>query len=101
MKILNEVHNGPSCPVCGEDLRDKDIYTHFLERYGDVQKAKETAAFYGATPENPKSFSRMIGIETSQYDGVTWWMCPDCKARWKRFEWSDEKYLKEMGEIDG
>lgn len=31
-------------------------------------------------------FSRMIGVEIpGLYDGVCYWMCPDCGERWHRF----------------
>lgn len=46
----------------------------------------------GEIPENNRRFysppyrwSRIIGIETDDYDGISFWECPDCKARWDRF----------------
>ena len=37
-----------------------------------------------------QSASRIIGIEyewnhPAHYDGVSEWMCPDCKTRWSRW----------------
>lgn len=35
----------------------------------------------------PYRYSRLIGVEISAlYDGVWYWQCPDCDARFPRFE---------------
>jgi hypothetical protein len=32
-------------------------------------------------------YSRMIGVEIrGVYDGVLYWLCPDCGIKWPRFE---------------
>jgi len=32
-------------------------------------------------------YSRMIGVEVpGVYDGVLYWACPDCGAKWHRFK---------------
>lgn len=34
----------------------------------------------------PYKWSRLIGIEIlHKYDGVSFWQCPDCPARWDRW----------------
>ncbi len=30
-------------------------------------------------------FSRLIGCETPEYDGVSYWQCPDCGGEWDRW----------------
>ena len=33
-----------------------------------------------------KKFSHLIGVEDSSiYDGVSWWRCPECNAMWDRW----------------
>jgi Zn-finger nucleic acid-binding protein len=93
MGIFNKVHGSEFCPACKVSLKSEDIYEYFLNKYKDKGRALESAKMYGWTPENKVCFGRAIGIETSQYDGVTWYQCPDCKAIWKRFEWSSKRYL--------
>ncbi len=93
-KIMDVVVGDPRyCPNCDKDLRGKDILAVFLEKYGDYNKALETAEMYGYSVNKPQYFMDVIGIETEQYDGITWWKCPHCEALWKRFDWSDPKYV--------
>lgn len=43
-----------------------------------------------ATYSSPYRWSRIIGIEVPhQYDGVSYWRCPDCGTQWSR--WSREE----------
>lgn len=38
-----------------------------------------------------ETYSTCIGLEDSSiYDGVSWWACPECLHMWKRFEWSPD-----------
>lgn len=64
------------CPFCKSDLRGEEIPRESLEK-----------GYYGPySPDDPpRYFSRMIGIETEKYDGVSEWHCPDCGARWDRW----------------
>lgn len=93
MKILNEVYNKRYCPNCKADLRGEDIYRHFLKSCSE-EEAYDIAQMYGYTHKKPKHFYDTIAVETSQYDGATWFMCPECTCLWKRFEWADEKFLE-------
>lgn len=72
------------CPNCKNDLDGDLIYDTFLEKYGDHKKALETAAMYGANQTEGR-WGRQIGIETEEYDGVSYWKCPDCNALWSRW----------------
>lgn len=57
------------CPECEADWRGAPI----PEKY---------RKFYAA---NAEFFSRLIGVEIpGKYDGVDHWLCPDCKATFKR-----------------
>lgn len=61
--------NEVGCPHCGSDLS------------GDPIPEKEQYLFGGST-----HFSRKVGIEIpEQYDGISYWFCPDCKVVWDRF----------------
>jgi len=94
MKILEKVYPEDTCPCCKEDMNGEDIYEHFIKNGYSPTEALDTAEMFGWTPDNKRCFQKVIGIETPQYDGVTWWMCPVCKCTWKRFEWSNPKYLE-------
>ncbi len=53
-----------------------------------------TASHYGWTKQNPQTFKKEIGIEIpGYYDGVVIWMCPECKHKWKRFDWVRDDLL--------
>ena len=47
------------------------------------------AGYYGKWDGvTPRYYSRLIGVETMDYDGVSEWLCPDCGVRWDR--WAGE-----------
>jgi hypothetical protein len=47
---------------------------------------------YGDLPENERFYSRLIGIEIQGgYDGVSYWMCPDCEYTWDRWTGEERK----------
>lgn len=64
------------CPFCLSDLRA-----------GQIPKDSLLGGYYGPWVEGdpPRYFSRLVGIETAGYDGVSAWHCPDCGATWSRF----------------
>ena len=84
------------CPKCGANWDAGDILEKFekLRDAGDSYYAIKTneelveiAGSYGWTPETPKRFTRLIGIEFPRlYDGVWEYACPDCDARFPRFQ---------------
>ena len=50
------------------------------------EEIAETVRAYGWTPETPKCFSNLIGIEIEgAYDGVSLWQCPGCDQQWSWF----------------
>ena len=66
MKDISELKQ---CPECGESWVAEEIQESSRHHYG------------GET-----HFSHLIGIEDPEkYDGVSYWMCPFCKATWDRF----------------
>ena len=93
---------GDCCPECkanwdGGDIleelvRLKDEGT-FYQNYSDADLIK-AAGDYGWTQENKKRFSHLIGMELSMddpehYDGVSYWICPECGVGWCR--WTGER----------
>lgn len=78
------------CPECNADWDGGLIFDSFRadEYYKDLtdkELQKKVESSYG----EPYKWSRVIGIEDPMiYDGVSWWMCPDCKAKWDR--WTGE-----------
>ena len=71
------------CPNCGKDFDDTLIWDSFFDRYGDVDKADEAAASFGATREHGR-WGLKIGIYSMDEDCTTHWRCPDCKHEWGR-----------------
>ena len=58
------------CPECMADWKGKLIPKKFRHLYS----------------KGSIHYSRLIGIEIQGgYDGVAYWECPDCQARWDRF----------------
>ena len=71
------------CPNCGKDFDGILIWDTFFDKYGDVDKADEAAASYGATRETGK-WGLKIGIYSMDEDRTTDWKCPDCDHEWRR-----------------
>lgn len=67
--LVAHMEDYENCPKCGANLRGAPIPTEHTEQFGGE-------AFY----------SRMIGVEVQGvYDGVLYWMCPDCRGTWHRW----------------
>lgn len=62
------------CPFCWSDLRGAPIPVRHLEK-----------GYYGEWNGEDRWYSRLVGIETVAYDGVSQWHCPDCGASWDRW----------------
>lgn len=83
-------HHG-RCPECNADWDAGDIFT--ILRKQDWCKNKSDEELQTAIKQlysPPYKFSRLVGIELDyshpdHYDGVSYWMCPDCKHTWPRF----------------
>ena len=73
------------CPHCNANLEGELIYQTFLKMYNDHEKARSTAALYGAT-ETQGHWGREIGIQQADEDYVSEWECPDCGGKWMRNE---------------
>lgn len=115
-KVDSDAKAGACCPECGANWDGGDIYEHFLaakfnpyhkqhDHYKNrsLDEIKEAAGSYGWTEETPRRFSEVIGIDMSmdpnatedeQYDGISYWQCPECKIAWNRFTGDrTEKFL--------
>ena len=77
-----------TCPKCAADWDGGDIFTAFRPQEWCAAKTDEELREYIRTSYSPPyKFSRIIGIEFwDKYDGVWEYMCPDCEARFPRFE---------------
>lgn len=84
-------HTGP-CPECGADWNAGDIFDVFrTQDWCKNQTDEELRAFVEESYSPPYKFSRLIGVQLpydhpEHYDGVSYWMCPDCKHQWSRFK---------------
>jgi predicted RNA-binding Zn-ribbon protein involved in translation (DUF1610 family) len=75
--------NHGTCPYCGSDMNGESIWQTFFDKYGDEQKADETAALYGATRTQGR-WGRRIGLYSMELDRTVAWKCPDCGDEWDR-----------------
>ena len=72
------------CPNCRSNWDNGDIFDTLRGQKWCAHMSDETLRAqirtdYGSPPFR---WSRLIGIETPDYDGVSFWQCPDCSARW-------------------
>lgn len=71
------------CANCNADFDGELIFETFMKKYGDRNKAIETAEMYGAT-ETEGHWSKMIGIYDRGKDRTVAWQCHECEYRWDR-----------------
>jgi hypothetical protein len=76
-------HHG-LCPNCGSDWDGGDIFaTLRAQEWTKNMSDKELQNLVSESYSTPRRFSRLIGVEvTDVYDGVAFWACPDCHAKW-------------------
>ncbi len=75
------------CPKCGITWEGEEIPQGLFSTGNyTVKEAAAWAAHYGWTPENKEKFGiNVVGIETEDYDGVSYWLCQGCDAKIDRF----------------
>jgi len=90
------------CPECNVEWEEKESITErFKVRYAREgipsylkadgfdtveSAATHTAEAYGCTPEHPRHFGvNHVGIQTRDYDGVSYWKCLICDSTFDRF----------------
>lgn len=91
---LNPLDRYGLCPVCKANWDGGPIIDTFLEEkrkghwpnHTEEELRKMVNENYG----EPRRWSDLIGIETDDYDGVSFWLCPDCDTEFPRFL-EDEK----------
>lgn len=73
------------CPENGCDLRASEIPAESLAK-----------GYYGPWDGVEKRYySRVVGVEIrGLYDGVCYWYCPECGAKWHRFEEGDSRHAR-------
>ena len=85
-----------TCPKCGSDwdggsiletyIKQREEGSSYWEGKSDQEIEEHVKEGYGP----PYRWGREIGIELpfdhpDHYDGVSYWECPDCKARFDRW----------------
>jgi hypothetical protein len=121
-KYDSDTRKGDCCPECNAAWDGGDIYEYFLEakfnpnhQLHDYYKdkslidIKKSIESYGWTDKTPKRFGRVIGLDCSmdpnadkedQYDGVSYWQCPECQISWNRFTGErTEKFVKKTKSV--
>ena len=93
------------CPHCGANLVGKPIDP------AKIYTPEEWALPWNERPEgkyyspDQTHFGRAIGYEDrSVYDGILYWMCPDCGGAWHRwdkdFGWRYQEADRQIKEIN-
>lgn len=76
------------CPECSVAWEGETIPNGLFAAgyYETMEEAREAAKNYGWTPENGKRFGvNVMGIETPQYDGISYWQCMACDTLFDRW----------------
>lgn len=90
--LLNPINAFGTCPECNANWCAGDIFDALRGQDWCKDKSdEELRAFIEQSYSPPYKFSRLIGVELAydhpeHYDGVSYWMCPDCKKQWPRFK---------------
>lgn len=83
------------CPTCGIPWEHEETITEYFFRaytengipdyiltkgIKDIKMAAaSSASAFGCRPETPHHFGdNVVGVETDDYDGVSWWCCTVC-----------------------
>lgn len=88
---MRDILNFKNCPDCGSSWEGEDIYEAFRKHVfykdkTDAELKQYVYDHYKWSEQNKKSFKRVIGIEIQgQYDGVSYFQCPDCRQTYNRF----------------
>ena len=102
MKNNKELDRQGHCPVCKCSWDEGSILESFLKQREDGAESlkdmtdKQVEDYMKELYSPPYRWSGLIGVELSydhprHYDGVSYWMCPECKTTWNRFTNEIEK----------
>jgi hypothetical protein len=99
--------DGRYCPECGANWQGGQIPVEYVAKgyYGHREPCQALQSWHDDYDQlvpctcEPRYYSKLIGIELPyddphHYDGVSFWMCAACGARWDR--WSGQ--LVKQGE---
>ena len=88
---MKSIESRKRCPKCKSNWDGGSILDTFKDQRNrgvyhvgksDEQLESEMKSMYA----EPYRWSRLIGIEIQgEYDGISYWQCPDCKTYWSRF----------------
>lgn len=81
------------CPECQSSWDGGSILETFIKQRDDGTRCSwqgmtdaEIEAMMKESYSPPYRWGRLIGIEDrNNYDGVSYWQCPNCGATWDRF----------------
>jgi hypothetical protein len=86
VSFIQDLDHLSHCPNCNANWDAGDIFETLRQQEWCRDKPDdELRQLVQESYSPPYHFSRVIGIETDDYDGVSFWQCPDCQARWRRF----------------
>lgn len=86
---LSEIGRCPACNSdwCGDEIFDVLRKQDWTNGHSDEELRKYVENSYSP----PHKFSRLVGVQLphdhpGHYDGVSYYMCPDCRHKWPRFK---------------
>jgi len=77
------------CPSCGIAWEEEETIEEYFLRQGKTpEEAKEIASHYAGTHFG----KNVVGIETDEYDGVSYWYCKSCDTTFNRWTMNETNY---------
>lgn len=88
-----------TCPKCNSDWDGGSIVETFIKGRDDGSQTwckdmtdEEIEEYVKKSYSPPYRWGREIGIEIQgEYDGISRWMCPDCKTQYDRWTGNELK----------
>lgn len=89
------------CPKCGSNWIGGNIAETFMQmrdagnEYYKGKSDEEIRQMVKQSYSPPYKWGRRIGIEVREkYDGVSYWVCPNCNTTWDRFTGKETEEFK-------
>jgi len=100
--MLSKEQKFGCCPNCNSSWDEGSVFDVLTEKNPDKTDAEieDWCHNYGG---KDKHFSKLIGVTCrDKYDGVLYFMCPDCKVKIQRFDSGDYQFdiAQELGAKD-
>lgn len=92
---LDDMSRRVACEVCGHKTRDLAMHDRMHGTKQAVSEENEPMPDLLQCPKgcdndyivDDKVYSKIVGVQINGvYDGIAYWFCPQCAAKWQRFD---------------